>query len=159
MLLLRAHLLEQARARRSHQVDLRHIFSMSYLQIWKLIYLQISVSGEKYALFCSVINGPLEWVNSGELSQAILDILSALSTQPVHSPEVAQPNYAQKNQPITDGEEAFLIGWSPLNQTAFSDGKQGRNFKKDLWRKTSWCSKSTSEKTTENNNTNIPPQL
>lgn len=35
MLLLRAHLLEQARARRSHQVDLGHIFSISCLQTSK----------------------------------------------------------------------------------------------------------------------------
>lgn len=55
----------------------------------------------------------------------MLNILSALSTQPV------QPNYPPpQKQPITDGDEAFLIGWSPLSQTAFTDGKQGRNFKK-----------------------------
>lgn len=103
MLLLRAQLLEQARAHRSHQVDLRHIFSISYLQTLKANLL----SRGKYALFCGAINGPLERVNSGELSQAILNILSALSTQPVHSPEVAQPNYKKNPSQSQTGRKLF----------------------------------------------------
>lgn len=61
-----------------------------------------------------------------------LSVSSALLTQPVHLLEVAQPKYKYtKKQLLTDWEEVIQIGWFAPSQTAFTDGKQRRNFEND----------------------------